>query len=89
MLLLEVDASKVVAGWLPLGLVLLLGVVIALLYLNMRKHLRRGNALPTEADVRAQRRTAAAAATSAAGPSATSAAGPSAATAQEGEAQPG
>ncbi len=63
MLLLEVDARLVVAGWLPLVLVLLLGLVIAGLYLNMRKHLRRGNELPTEEDVRAQRRTAAAAAT--------------------------
>ncbi len=62
MLLLEVDASLVKAGWLPLIVILFLGVVIALLYLNMRVHLRRGNDLPTEADVREQRRTAASAA---------------------------
>ena len=54
MLLLEVDASKVVAGWLPLVLVLVLGLAIAALYLNMRVHLRRGNDLPTEAELRDQ-----------------------------------
>jgi hypothetical protein len=54
MLLLEVDARLVVAGWLPLILILLLGVAIAALFLNMRVHLRRGNQLPTEADLRAQ-----------------------------------
>lgn len=61
MLLLEVDASKVVAGWLPLVLVLVLGVAIAGLYLSMRVHLRRGNALPTDEEVRQQRRAAASA----------------------------
>lgn len=59
MLLLEVDASLVVAGWLPLILVIVLGLAVAGLFFSMRKHLRRGNHLPTEDEVRAERRAAA------------------------------
>ena len=41
MVLLGVDPDTVRAGWLPLFLVILIGVIVAFLYLSMRKQMRR------------------------------------------------
>jgi Mg2+/citrate symporter len=56
---LQVDDSVVHAGWLPLVLVGVVGVVLVAIYFSMRHHLRIANTFPTEADVRAERRAAA------------------------------
>lgn len=57
---LEVDDSVVHAGWLPLILVGVVALVLVAIYFSMRHHLRIANTFPTEADVRAERRAAAA-----------------------------
>lgn len=44
------DTDAVQAGWLPLALVVLLGLVILGLYLNFRRHLRRADARRASAD---------------------------------------
>lgn len=41
MTFLQIDPNSVVAGWLPLLLTALLGVVIYFLYRGVRKHLSR------------------------------------------------
>lgn len=41
MTLLQIDPNSVVAGWLPLVLTALLGVIIYFLYRGVRKHLGR------------------------------------------------
>lgn len=41
MLPLAVDPSSVVAGWIPLALVLLLALVSVFLFFSMRKQMRR------------------------------------------------
>ncbi|HEY8664343.1 MAG TPA: hypothetical protein VIL68_12085 [Propionibacteriaceae bacterium] len=56
---LQVDDSVVHAGWLPLILVGVVGLVLVAIYFSMRHHLRIANRFPTEADVRAERRAAA------------------------------
>jgi len=56
---LQVDDSVVHAGWLPLVLVGVVGLVLVAIYFSMRHHLRIANTFPTEADVRAERRAAA------------------------------
>jgi len=56
---LQVDDSVVHAGWLPLVLVGVVGVVLVAIYFSMRHHLRIANTFPSEADVRAERRAAA------------------------------
>jgi Mg2+/citrate symporter len=56
---LQVDDSVVHAGWLPLILVGVVGLVLVAIYFSMRHHLRIANTFPTEADVRAERRAAA------------------------------
>ena len=61
MTLQEIDPSVVNAGWLPLLLVALVGIALTVIYFSMRHHLRIANTFPTEADVRAERRAAAAA----------------------------
>lgn len=53
---LQVDNSLVHAGWIPLVLVLLVGLVLVAIYFSMRHHIRIANTFPTEADVRAERR---------------------------------
>jgi hypothetical protein len=53
---LQVDNSLVHAGWLPLVLVGVVALVLVAIYFSMRHHLRIANTFPTEADVRAQRR---------------------------------
>lgn len=40
MIVLDVNPDWVTPGWLPLVLVLLIGVGCVALYLNMRKHIR-------------------------------------------------
>ncbi len=55
---LEVDASSVHAGWLPLVMTLLLLVFLVFLHRSMRKQMRRGSDLPTEAELRAEERAA-------------------------------
>lgn len=49
-MLLEVDPNSVVAGWLPLLLVVGIGVLIALMYLSMRRHVGRID-IPTQAEL--------------------------------------
>ena len=61
MTLLDVDPSVVHAGWLPLLLVGLVAVALIVIYFSMRRHLRVADTFPTEADFRADRRSAAAA----------------------------
>jgi Mg2+/citrate symporter len=56
---LQVDDSVVHAGWLPLILVGVVGLVLVAIYFSMRHHLRIANTFPSEADVRAERRAAA------------------------------
>ncbi len=56
---LQVDSSLVHAGWIPLVLTLLVGLVLVAIYFSMRHHIRIANTFPTEADVRAERRKAA------------------------------
>ncbi|HEX7396959.1 MAG TPA: hypothetical protein VF312_05405 [Propionibacteriaceae bacterium] len=56
---LQVDDSVVHAGWLPLVLVGVVGLVLVAIYFSMRHHLRIANTFPSEADVRAERRAAA------------------------------
>ena len=56
---LQVDDSVVHAGWLPLILVGVVGLVLVAIYFSMRHHLRIANTFPTEADVMAERRAAA------------------------------
>lgn len=56
MTLLEVDASVVHAGWLPLFLTGLLLVALAVIFFSMRKHLRIADTFPSEAQVRQERR---------------------------------
>ena len=56
---LQVDDSVVHAGWLPLILVGVVGLVLVAIYFPMRHHLGIANTFPTEADVRAERRAAA------------------------------
>jgi hypothetical protein len=57
---LQVDDSVVHAGWLPLALVGVVALVLVAIYFSMRHHLKIANTFPTESDVRAQRRAAAA-----------------------------
>jgi len=57
---LQVDDSVVHAGWLPLVLTLLVGLVLVAIYFSMRHHIKIANTFPTEADLRAERRNAAA-----------------------------
>ncbi|MFP5282865.1 MAG: hypothetical protein ACLGIF_05375 [Actinomycetes bacterium] len=47
MIWLEVDPNLVRPGWMPLLIILLLGVVMVFLYLSMRKQFRKIN-LPDE-----------------------------------------
>jgi hypothetical protein len=53
---LQVDDSLVHAGWLPLVLTGVVGIVLVVIYYSMRHHLRIANTFPTEAEVRAERR---------------------------------
>ncbi|MDN5725705.1 MAG: hypothetical protein L0G99_07195 [Propionibacteriales bacterium] len=53
MLLLEVDPNLVVAGWVPLIILILMFVAVYFLYRNMRKHVSRIDSnLPSAEDVR-------------------------------------
>lgn len=56
---LQVDDSLVHAGWLPLVLVGVVALVLVAIFFSMRHHLGIANTFPTEADVRAERRSAA------------------------------
>ena len=56
---LQVDDSLVHAGWIPLALVGVVALVLVAIYFSMRHHLKIANTFPTEADVRAERRSAA------------------------------
>lgn len=58
MTLLDVDASVVHAGWLPLFLTGLLLVALGVIFFSMRHHLRIADTFPTEAQVRKDRRVA-------------------------------
>ncbi len=55
---LQVDNSVVHAGWLPLALVGVVALVLVVIYVSMRHHLKIANTFPTEADVRSDRRAA-------------------------------
>ena len=56
---LKVDDSVVHAGWLPLVLVGVVALVLVAIYFSMRHHIKIADTVPTEADVRAERRAAA------------------------------
>ena len=51
MTLLEVDASVVHAGWLPLILTGVVALVLVGIYFSMRHHLKIAYTFPTEDDV--------------------------------------
>ncbi len=55
---LQVDDSVVNAGWIPLVLVGVVALVLVAIYFSMRHHIRIANTFPTEAELRAQRRSA-------------------------------
>lgn len=77
MTLLELDPDTVKAGWIPLALVVLVGVALVGLFFSLRARLRGAQELPTRAEVAAaEAKARAAAAVTTARP--TSADGPSA-----------
>jgi hypothetical protein len=57
MMLLDIDPNLVKPGWTPLIILIVLAVIMALLFVSMRRQFRKIN-LPTEQEVRDSRRAA-------------------------------